>query len=78
MIVTLILLLLKWLGKGIDFYSVLSYDLQTSHTLPNAFSPPRQAARAALGLLRDFIYARQAVEISELLLLSFTMSRDVP
>jgi len=39
---------------------------------------PRQAARAALGLLEDFIYARQAVEILELLLLSFTMSRDVP
>mgnify|MGYP000914698265 CR=1 FL=1 len=54
MIVTLILLLLKWLGKGIDFYSVLSYDLQTSHTLPNAFFA-RQAARAALGLLRDFL-----------------------
>jgi len=56
----------------------LSCDLQTSHTLPNAFFFPRQAARAALGLLEDFIYARQAVEISELLLLSFTMSRDVP
>jgi len=56
MIVTLILLLLKWLGKGIDFYSVLSYDLQTSHTLPNAFFA-RQAARAALGLLRDFLKA---------------------
>jgi len=56
----------------------LSCDLQTSHTLPNAFFFPRQAARAALGLLEDFIYARQAVEILELLLLSFTMSRDVP
>jgi hypothetical protein len=37
MIVMLILLLLIWLGKGINFYSVLSYDLQTSHALQTLF-----------------------------------------